>query len=174
MSTQQEAVNARPGPPARQEPTGAAGGPPSHPAESYVIPPRTQPSPDDHVFTRDHMVHFYDVPGEYGYVMEGADYGFSTLSLITTDTLPGGGPPLHTHETEEAQLIQEGRYRVLIGERRFDVTGPAVIRIPAGVPHTFVNLSERVIHIVGVLPGDTITYEELGPNPLLSEPGSRV
>jgi quercetin dioxygenase-like cupin family protein len=174
MSTQQEGVSTSPGPPARPEQTGSDGGPQSHPTESYVVPPRTQPSPDDHVFTRDHMVHFYDVPGEYGYVMEGADHGFSALSLITTDTWPGGGPPLHTHEAEEAQLIQEGRYRVLIGDRRYDVTGPALIRIPAGVPHTFVNLSERVIHIVGVLPGDTITYAELGPNPLLSEPGNRA
>lgn len=35
-----------------------------HPAESYVHPPRVPPSPADHVFGPDHMVHFYDVPGE--------------------------------------------------------------------------------------------------------------
>jgi mannose-6-phosphate isomerase-like protein (cupin superfamily) len=146
-------------------------GAPSHPSESYVRPPEVTPSPDDFVFGRDHMVHFYDVPGEYGWVVEGRDHGFSDLSFITTETWPGGGPPLHTHETEEAHVLQRGSYRVLIGERRFDVTGPAAVRIPAGVPHTFMNTGDDIIHVVGILPGDSLTYEELGPNPLLSEAG---
>lgn len=156
---------------ARMDGTFSDDGPPSHPAESYVRPPEVTPSPDDLVFGRDHMVHFYDVPGEYGWVVEGREYGFSGLSIITTETWPGGGPPLHTHDTEEAHFLQEGRYRVLIGERRFDVTGPAAVRIPAGVRHTFMNLGDEVIHVVGIFPGDSLTYEELGPNPLLSEPG---
>lgn len=143
-----------------------------HPAESYVHPPRVPPSPADHVFGPDHMVHFYDVPGEYGYVMEGKDHGFSAVSVIFTDTWPGGGPPLHLHETEEAQVLRDGRYRVLIGDHRYDVTGPAVVRIPAGVPHTFLNVGDKVIHVVGVFPGEALTYEELGPNPLLDEPVS--
>lgn len=146
--------------------------PTSHPDESFIHPPRVPPSPADHVFGREHMVHFYDVPGEYGYVMEGKDHGFSAISIIITDTWPGGGPPLHLHETEEAQVLQEGRYRVLIGDDRYDVTGPAIVRIPARVPHTFVNVDDRMIHVVGVFPGEALTYEELGPNPLLDESGS--
>lgn len=148
----------------------------SHPAESYVHPPKEPVSPSDRVFKREQMVHFYDVPGEYGYVIEGREYGFDALSIITTDTYPGGGPPLHTHETEEAHVLQEGRYRVLIDDRPIDVAGPAVVRIPARVPHTFVNTSDKVIHVVGILPGDTVTYTEIGPNPLLDErhdPGTR-
>ncbi len=152
------------------DPTSSAGERPVYPTESYIRPPKVTPSPHDLVFGRDHMVHFYDAPGEYGYVLEGRDHGFAALSIITTDTWPGGGPPLHRHDTEEAHVLQDGRYRVLIGERRFDVTGPAAVRIPARVPHTFVNLGEDILHVVGILPGDTITYEELGPNPLLSEP----
>lgn len=143
---------------------------PAHPEESYVRPPRVKPSPADHVFGSDQMVHFYDAPGEYGYVAEGKDHGFSSLSVIITDTRPGGGPPLHSHDTEEAQVLPEGRYLVLIGDCRFDVTGPATVRIPAGVPHTFVNPGDQPVHIVGVVPGDTISYRELGPNPLLGEP----
>lgn len=140
----------------------------THPAESYVVPPKVRPTPADHVFGREQMVHFYDVPGEYGYLVEGKDYGFAGLSIITTDTHPGGGPPLHTHDTEEAHVLHEGTYTALIGERPMEVTGPAVVRIPAGVPHTFVNTSDRVIHVVGILPGESITYTELGPNPLLA------
>lgn len=145
---------------------------PSHPAESYVHPPRVAPSPEGHVFVREQMVHFYDVPGEYGYVVEGRDHGFARLSIITTETHPGGGPPLHRHDEEEAHVIQQGNYRVLIGEQQFDVSGPAVVRIPAGVPHTFVNTGKEVLRVVGILPADTLSYEELGPNPLLAEAGA--
>lgn len=144
---------------------------PSHPAESFVRPPQVAPSRDGLVFGREQMVHFYDVPGEYGYVVEGRDHGFAGLSIITTDTYPGGGPPLHSHDKEEAHVILRGRYRVLIGEQQFDVTGPAVVRIPPGVPHTFVNIGEEVLHLVGVLPADAIGYVELGPNPLLAGAG---
>lgn len=142
---------------------------PSHAAESYVRPPRVKPCPEDHVFGADQMVQFYDAPGEYGYVAEGKDHGLSGLSVIITDTRPGGGPPLHSHDSEEAQILSNGRYRVLIGERQFDVTGPATVRIPAGVPHTFVNPGDEPVHIVGVFPGPAISYRELGPNPLLGE-----
>lgn len=149
------------------KPSSPTGNTSPHPDESFVRPPGVKPSPTDHVFGAEQMVHFYDAPGEYGWVAEGKDHGLPGMSVIITDTRPGGGPPLHYHDTDEAQVLAEGRYRVLIGDRRFDVTGPATVRIPAGVPHTFVNPGERPVHIVGVFPGDTISYQELGPNPLL-------
>jgi mannose-6-phosphate isomerase-like protein (cupin superfamily) len=141
------------------------------PDESFVRPPAVKPSPTDHVFGAEQMVHFYDAPGEYGWIAEGKDHGLAEMSVIITDTRPGGGPPLHCHDTDEAQVLAEGHYRVLIGDRCFDVTGPATVRIPAGVAHTFVNPGDRPVHIVGVLPGDTISYRELGPNPLLQGAG---
>ena len=141
----------------------------SHPGESYVRPPQTRPSPVKHVFAHEHMAHFYDAPGEYGWVMEGQAHGFSAVSVITTETWPGGGPPLHRHDVEEAQVVLAGRYRVLIGEERHDVTGPAIVRIPAGIPHTFVNLADEPLHLIGVFPAGTIPYDEIGPNPLLAE-----
>lgn len=140
-----------------------------YPDCSYVRPPKVAPITSDYVFGRDQMVHFYNHPSEYGYIAEGRDHGFAGLSIITTDTHPGGGPPLHKHDTEEAHVLQEGRCRVLVGDRRIHVVGPAVVKIPAGVPHTFANNSDHVIHVIGVLAGDTITYTELGPNPLLNE-----
>lgn len=140
------------------------------PEESYVHPPNKAVSSDQRVFHQDHLVRFYDVPGEYGYILEGKDYGFDGLSIITTDTRPGGGPPLHSHDTEEAHVLQEGSYRALIGEQRIDVVGPAIVRIPADTPHTFVNTSDRVIHVIGIIPGDSISYTEIGANPLLEKP----
>ena len=66
-------------------------------------------------------------------------------------------------------MVLAGRYRVLIGEERHDVTGPAIVRIPAGIPHTFVNLADEPLHLIGVFPAGTIPYDEIGPNPLLAE-----
>lgn len=143
----------------------------THPTESYVKPPETPATPGQLVFAPEHLVSFYDVPGEYGHLMEGMDYGFEGISIITTRTHPGGGPPLHTHDTEEAHVLQEGHYRTLIGDDKNDVMAPAIVRIPAGVPHTFVNTSERVIQVIGILPSKKATYTELGPNPLIEDVG---
>lgn len=139
----------------------------AHPAESYIKPPKTPAVPGQLVFAPEHLVSFYDVPGEYGHLMEGKDYGFEGISIITTSTHPGGGPPLHTHDTEEAHVLQEGHYRTLIGDEKRDVKAPAIVRIPAGEPHTFVNTSESVIHVIGILPGEEVTYTEMDPNPLI-------
>lgn len=143
----------------------------AHPTESYVKPPKTPIAPGQLVFAPEHLVRFYDVPGEYGHVLEGKDYGFEGLSIIAAETHPGGGPPLHTHDTEEAHILQDGHYRALIGEDERDVTAPAIVRIPAGVPHTFVNTSDRVIHVIGIVPGAELTYTELGANPLIEDSG---
>jgi len=112
---------------------------------------------------------FYDVFGEYGYVLEGGNHGFESLSFILTETHPGGGPPLHRHGCEEAHVLLEGSARYLIGERTFTAQAPYVVRIPANVPHTFMNTGDRVFRLIAVLPGQKISYTELGPNPLLKK-----
>src|SRR4030095_13546763 len=73
-------------------------GPDTLPSESYVRPPAVAHSDSDYVIKLENMTSFYDMPGEAGYGMDGADYGFQSLSFIMTETHPGGGPPLHTHE----------------------------------------------------------------------------
>lgn len=113
------------------------------------------------------MVTFYDMPGEYGHVLEGHQHGFKSLSSIPTETHPGGGPPLHLHETEEAHVLLEGSASYLVGEKTFTVEGPYVVRLPAGVPHTFINSGDSFFRLVGILPQDNVSYKELGPNPLL-------
>jgi mannose-6-phosphate isomerase-like protein (cupin superfamily) len=115
------------------------------------------------------MISFYDVPGEFGYALEGSQYGFKSLSFIITETQPGGGPPLHVHECEEAHVLLEGKATYLIGDQRFTVEGPYVVKIPAGVPHTFVNAGTRSLRLIGVLPANHIEYKELGPNPLVKK-----
>ncbi|MCE3283107.1 MAG: hypothetical protein K0Q66_1844 [Chitinophagaceae bacterium] len=116
-----------------------------------------------------HMQAFYDVPGEFGHIAEGKDYGFNSLSFIMTSTQPNGGPPLHTHESEEAHILHEGSILYMMGEKRFTAKGPYIVRIPAGVPHTFINTGEKELHLTAAFPTKAISYTELGRNPLVKD-----
>ena len=136
------------------------------PKESYVRQAEQPFSSSDYVFKLNQMISFYDVPGELGHAMEGAQYRFESLSFIITETQPGGGPPLHVHECEEAHVLLEGKATYMIGDQKFTVEGPYVVNIPAGVPHTFVNAGSQPLRLIGVLPASRIHYKELGPNPL--------
>ena len=139
------------------------------PKESYEHQPKQPFSSSDYVFKPDQMISFYDVPGEFGHAMEGAQYGFQSLSFIITETQPGGGPPLHVHECEEAHVLLEGKAAYVIGDRKFTVEGPYVVKIPAGVAHTFVNIGNQPLRLIGVLPAGRIVWHELGPNPLVKK-----
>jgi mannose-6-phosphate isomerase-like protein (cupin superfamily) len=140
------------------------------PKESYERPPEQPFSSSDYVIKPNQMISFYDVPGEFGHAMHGADYGFKSLSLIIAETQPGGGPPLHVHDCEEAHVLLEGKVTYVIGDKRFTVEAPYIVKIPAGVPHTFVNAGQQPLRLIGVLPMSRIQYKELGPNPLVKNP----
>jgi mannose-6-phosphate isomerase-like protein (cupin superfamily) len=139
------------------------------PKESYERQPEQPFSSSDYVFKPNQMVSFYDVPGEFGHAMEGGKYGFQSLSFIITETQPGGGPPLHVHDCEEAHVLLEGKATYMIGDQRFTVEGPYVVKIPAGLPHTFVNAGTQPLRLIGVLPAGHIMWKELGPNPLVKK-----
>jgi len=133
---------------------------------SWVKPPLEPPNPGDYVIKLSQMDTFYDVPGEYGYLLEGEIHGFESLSFILTETHPGGGPPLHTHKSEEAHILLEGSVVYVIGDRTFTARGPYVARVPAGMPHTFVNSGDQVFRLIAAFPDKRLSYSELGPNPL--------
>jgi mannose-6-phosphate isomerase-like protein (cupin superfamily) len=104
------------------------------PKKSYERQPEQPFSSLDYVFKPNQLTSFYDVPGEFGHAMEGATYGFKSLSFIITETQPGGGPPLHVHDCEEAHVLLEGTATYVLGDRKFTVEGPYVVKIPTGVP----------------------------------------
>jgi mannose-6-phosphate isomerase-like protein (cupin superfamily) len=144
-------------------------GPDELPTESYVRPPTNPRSDSNYVVKLENMSSFYDVPGEAGYFIDGADHGFESLSFIMTETQPRGGPPLHTHETEEAHVIYHGRMAYVVGDQRFDATGPYIVRIPAGVAHTFANTGDRPLNLTAVFPSSHLSYTEIGVNPLIEK-----
>src|SRR6266446_1479365 len=139
------------------------------PTESYVRQAEQPFSSSDYVFKLNQMISFYDVPGEFGHVMEGAQYGFESLSFIITETQPGGGPPLHVHECEEAHVLLEGKATYMIGDQRFTVEGPYIVKVPTGVPHTFVNAGTKPLRLIAAFPTSHIHFKELGPNPLVKK-----
>ncbi len=135
--------------------------------ECTINEPEQPFRPSDMLFKFEQIASFYCEPGEYGHFLEGRHYGFDALSLIITETHPGGGPPLHTHECEEAHILLEGKTSYIIGDQRFTATAPYVVKIPAGVPHTFLNIGLRPFRLLAVFPDGDYTEMELGPNPLL-------
>jgi mannose-6-phosphate isomerase-like protein (cupin superfamily) len=137
------------------------------PAKSYQNKPEAEFGTSDYVAQFRHMEAFYDVPGEFGFIAEGERYGFESLSFIITETQPSGGPPLHTHESEEAHILLEGEVEYVIGDQRFAARGPYIARVPKGVPHTFANRGPCSFNLLAVFPSNKLTYKELGPNPLV-------
>jgi mannose-6-phosphate isomerase-like protein (cupin superfamily) len=117
---------------------------------------------------------FYDEPGERGWILEGYKHGLTTTSVIVTETAPGGGPPLHLHHTEEIHVLPECQMGYVMGETIFEVTGPCLMRIPAALPHTFLNRGRSPVRLVCFFPAYNFwtNYEELGPNPLIGRQAS--
>lgn len=150
-----------------QFPSHVAIAPAELPPESFEKPPELPYDPSSYAISLQQMSSFYDVPGEYGYTLAGRDYGFQELSFIITETHPHGGPPLHTHKTEEAHVVLAGTMEYVIGEERFTVTAPYVARVPAGVAHTFVNAGTTPLNIIAVFPTPDFDWTPIGPNPLV-------
>jgi len=140
------------------------------PLESYSHAPAAPFDRSDYVIKINQMSSFYDKPGEFGYAIHGEEYGFDRLSFVLTETQPNGGPPLHTHTVEEAHVVFSGRVSYIIGDRRLTAEGPYVARVPAGVPHTFVNSGSEPINVAAVFPSKRRDYTEVGPNPLVKRP----
>jgi mannose-6-phosphate isomerase-like protein (cupin superfamily) len=144
-------------------------GPTELPSESYERPPETPFDSGDLVIKLQQMTSFYDVPGEMGYLMSGRDYGFDGLSFVLTETHPNGGPPLHTHLVEEAHVVLSGTMHYVVGDQRFIAEAPFIARVPAGVPHTFINGGTTSLNIIAVFPSRELEFTEVGPNPLVAE-----
>jgi mannose-6-phosphate isomerase-like protein (cupin superfamily) len=61
------------------------------------------------------------------------------------------GPGLHVHSREdEAAFIITGTLTFQIGDRRFEATAGQLVWLPRGEPHTFANLGDETVHVLGV------------------------
>ena len=137
------------------------------PRKDFTHPPEKPHNPSALYFNFDQLDYFYRVPGEFTHRLTGDEYGFDALSFIITDTHPGGGPGLHVHNTEEAHVLLEGTVQYRIGDTTFTVQAPYVAKVPAGVPHTFINAGSKKFNLIAVFPSKHPTTKRIGPNPLV-------
>ena len=140
----------------------------SLPCQAFTRAPEKAHDPSALLFTFDQLEHWYRVPGEFTHRLDGDQYGFETLSFIISETHPGGGPGLHVHDTEEAHVLLQGTVQYQIGDKRFTVQAPYVARVPAGVPHTFLNVGSEPFNLVAVFATKHPRTTRVGPNPLVS------
>jgi quercetin dioxygenase-like cupin family protein len=66
-----------------------------------------------------------------------------TLTVIETVNAPSFGPPLHRHRETEVFRVLEGRYLYEVDGKRFEADEGAVVSVPGGAAHAFVNLSDK-------------------------------
>jgi quercetin dioxygenase-like cupin family protein len=95
----------------------------------------------------------------------GDDTG-GAFDYFLVEVAPHAGPPLHVHHhQEEAIHVLSGRYKVRIGDAEHTVEEGGFAYMPAGLPHTFLNLTGEVGRIVIVYTpgGGHRFYAELGP-----------
>ncbi len=139
----------------------------SLPCQAFTHPPEKAHDPTALLFTFDQLDHWYRVPGEFTHRLDGDLYGFETLSFIISETHPGGGPGLHVHDTEEAHVLLQGSAQYQIGDKMFIVQAPYVAKVPAGVPHTFINVGTEPFNLVAVFATKHPNTTRVGPNPLI-------
>lgn len=141
------------------------------PAKEFSRPPEKPHDATAFVFTFDQLDHYYRIPGEFTHRLTGDQYGFEALSFFVTETHPGGGPGLHVHDVEEAHVLLEGSARYVMGDDTFVVHAPYIARVPAGIPHTFINTGVRPFNLVAVFASKHPVTRRIGPNPLIEKPG---
>lgn len=141
---------------------------PALPAKDFTDPPQKPHDPAALFFNFDQLGHYYRVPGEFTHRLMGDQYGFETMSFIITETHPGGGPGLHVHDVEEAHVLLQGRAEYRVGDSTFLVDAPYVAKVPAGVPHTFINAGAAPFNLVAVFGSKHPGTKRLGPNPLIA------
>jgi len=65
------------------------------------------------------------------------------------------GPTLHVHyESDECFYVVQGRLLIQVGDERHELGAGCFAWLPRQVPHTFANISDSPVHVVGmVVPG---------------------
>jgi mannose-6-phosphate isomerase-like protein (cupin superfamily) len=137
------------------------------PDADYNHAPTIKFDPADYFFSFDQLEEAYRAPGEHTHRLDGETYGFDSLSFIVTKTQPNGGPNLHVHDVEEAHVLLDGRAEYRIGDKTFIADAPYIVKVPAGMPHTFINAGTKPFNLVAVFASKKLTSKRLGPNPLV-------
>lgn len=92
------------------------------------------------------------------------DSGQSTdLGVLDYSMARGSQTPLHRHLREdEAIYVLDGQLRVLAGEQVLDVGRGAYARLPAGVPHALIALTDARFLVLAKPDGFVALVREMG------------
>lgn len=108
--------------------------------------------------------------GEAVYQMEGKNFEMNDMSFVITETKVGGGPPLHIHPTEEAHIVLSGKVKYIVGDSIFTVEAPYIVKIPPNTKHTFMNVGDTTLNLIGAFGHDNFgPYRPLAENPLFEK-----
>ena len=91
----------------------------------------------------------------------GADYDDAGICLIFVDAPPGDGPGLHTHPYAETFIVQEGEGTFTAGDEEQVARPGAIVVVPAGTPHKFVNSGDGPLRMTTIHPSSTFSTDWL-------------
>jgi mannose-6-phosphate isomerase-like protein (cupin superfamily) len=92
-----------------------------------------------------------------------SDFALQKKDLVVIN--PGGAPPMHTHEGEEAHVLLEGSILYALGDSVFTLEAPYIVNIPPMVPHSFKNMGEDLAELVVIFPTNVWKYDVLNDFP---------
>jgi mannose-6-phosphate isomerase-like protein (cupin superfamily) len=95
--------------------------------------------------------------GNFSRSLEGA----GDLCLILVEAPPGSGPSLHRHPYAEVFVLHEGEGTFTAGDEESRVTAGAVLVVPAGTPHRFVNTGSEPLRMTTIHTSPTFETEWL-------------
>jgi mannose-6-phosphate isomerase-like protein (cupin superfamily) len=77
------------------------------------------------------------------------------LMLSEVEAMPGGGPPLHVHDSEDEWFyVLEGTFDIVLGDRVVRAGPGDFAFVPHGTPHRFANAGSGPARIIAaVSPG---------------------
>jgi len=96
-------------------------------------------------------------PGLRGWPLVTEEKGSAHLTTGITEFQPGANLALHIHNCEEQVTILEGEATALIDGVSYKLTAPDTTFISQGLPHRFINTSNRTMKILWVYTTTQVT-----------------
>lgn len=85
--------------------------------------------------------------------ISGRDTNNDLAVFEQTGLTPNGGPPLHIHPNQDEWFyVVDGEYWFQVGEENYRLKQGDTIFLPRGIPHAFVQLTDKGKMIVSYLP----------------------
>lgn len=87
---------------------------------------------------------------------EGPNFAMRVFSIE-----PGGAMPMHTNSVEHEQFVLNGRAKVIMGDKVFEVEKDDVVLIPEGVPHNYTTIGDEPFTFICLIPNQEDIIEIL-------------